>query len=192
MDAQETIYRHLRDYADQLTPPAPFTDHVEISGGHIVVIMASTGTHELAALTIADTLRPQLAAGVVVHTGGDVEDAAPGILRRPDVIVTPRAAMLTDGPLSPRDLLLAVEVVSPSNPANDYVDKLAEYPMMGIPHYLIVDPRDGTAQHYWQIVRRNGRPVYDAHVPYVFGDRIPVGDWIVDTSDLPRYGKAAQ
>ena len=192
MDVQETIYRHLRDYADQLTPPAPFTDHVEISGGHIVVIMAPTGTHELVAWNIADVLRPQLPSGIIVHTGGDVEDAALGILRRPDAIVVPYAAMQTDSALNPRDLLLAVEVVSPSNPANDYVDKLAEYPLMGIPHYLIVDPRDGTAQHYWQIVQRNGRPGYDAHVPYVFGDKIPVGDWVVDTAGLPRYGEAAK
>jgi hypothetical protein len=34
--------------------------------------------------------------------------------------------------------------------------------------------------------------VYDAHVPYVFGDGIPVGDWVVDTAELPRYGEAAQ
>jgi Uma2 family endonuclease len=192
MNVQETIYRHLREYADKLNPPAPFTDHVEISGGNIIVIMAPMGTHEMVAWKISDLLRPQLPEGIIAHTGGDVEDVALGILRRPDVIVVPYEAMHIDGALNPRDLLLAIEIVSPSNPANDYVDKLAEYPMMGIPHYLIVDPRDGTAQHYWQIVQRNGRPEYDAHVPYVFGDSIPVGDWVVDTTELPRYGTAAQ
>jgi Uma2 family endonuclease len=40
--------------------------------------------------------------------------------------------------------LLAVEVVFPSSPGTDYEDKSRDYPAMGIPHYLIVDPRDGT------------------------------------------------
>ncbi|MEZ0069071.1 hypothetical protein ABIA32_005114 [Streptacidiphilus sp. MAP12-20] len=58
-------------------------------------------------------------------------------------------------------------------------------------HYLIVDPRDGTCVHFWAIVERDGNPVYDARVPYVFGDKIPVGDWIIDTAELPRYDREA-
>jgi hypothetical protein len=59
---------------------------------------------------------------------------------------------------------------------------------MGIPHYLIIDPRNGTAHHYWSIVTKDGRPAYDNHVAFVFGDTISVGDWTIDTTGLPRYG----
>lgn len=77
--------------------------------------------------------------------------------------------------------------MSPNNPDNDYKGKLHDYPAMGIPHYVIIDPRDGTAHHYWQPVVQNGRPAYDAHVPYVFGDVIRVDDWTIDTGNLRRY-----
>ena len=45
---------------------------------------------------------------------------------------------------APRDLLLAVEVVSPSNPGNDLVLKRHAYAVAGIPEYWIVDRRDRT------------------------------------------------
>ena len=51
--------------------------------------------------------------------------------------------------------------------------------------YLIVDPRDGTCVHHWAITIRNGTAEYDARVPYVFGDKITIGGWVIDTSELP-------
>jgi Uma2 family endonuclease len=58
----------------------------------------------------------------------------------PDVIVLRRSAL--DRPASrilPPDVLLVVEVLSPSNPSNDLVLKRHEYAVAGIPHYWIVD-----------------------------------------------------
>ena len=34
-----------------------------------------------------------------------------------------------------------------------------DYPARGIPHYLIVDPRDGTRTYQWQ-VKTGGLPLY--------------------------------
>ncbi|MFF1792433.1 Uma2 family endonuclease [Kitasatospora sp. NPDC058243] len=39
---------------------------------------------------------------------------------------------------------IAVELVSPSNPENDWVGKVRDYPLMGIPLYLLVDAREKT------------------------------------------------
>lgn len=186
------IYRHLRSFAEHFTPPAPFSSHVEISDGQIIMMMRPAGRHDLAALRIERQLQPQLPAGVVATTSGDIEEADLGQLRRPDVLVLPEKAMDTDDAISPRALLAAVEIVSPSNPENDYESKLRHYPQLGIPHYLIVDPRDGTCVHYWAITTRRGTAEYEARVPYVFGDKITFGDWVIDTGELPRYQQDPQ
>jgi Uma2 family endonuclease len=187
---REEVYRQLREYATHLTPPLPFSDRVEISGNTIVMMMSPAGRHERAAWMLAQQIQPQLPDGVIAHTGGDVEAPALGILRRPDLVVLPFAATDTDDAFPSEAIELAVEIVSPSNPENDYQDKIRDYPAMGIPHYLIIDPRNGTAHHHWRIVTMDGRLTYDNHVAYVFGDKIPVGDWTIDTTGLPRYGGA--
>jgi Uma2 family endonuclease len=63
----------------------------------------------------------------------------------PDLHVVSAAALEGDGRgFSPPDLLLAVEVVSPSNPGNDVVLKRHAYAVAGIPEYWILDKRDRT------------------------------------------------
>ncbi|WP_042364345.1 Uma2 family endonuclease [Streptacidiphilus neutrinimicus] len=187
MRTQAEIYRHLREYRDALTQEPHFA-LPEISGGQILMMMSPSPRHDLNALRIQQQLLAQLEGGLVAATLGDVEDENLGVLRRPDVIVVPEAAFDTsDSALDPAEILLAVEIVSPNNPENDYQGKLRDYPAMGIPHYVIIDPRDGTAHHYWKPVAKGGRAVYEAHVPYVFGDVIKVDEWTIDTGALRRY-----
>jgi hypothetical protein len=83
-------------------------------------------------------------------------------------------------------VLAVVEVISPSNPNNDCIEKLADYPAMGIDHCLIVDPRTGTVEVHSE--PRKGR--YTRKDPYVYGDSVPFGPWTVETADFRRYGKA--
>ncbi|MGK5638198.1 Uma2 family endonuclease [Streptomyces sp. URMC 126] len=189
-ETRREIYRHLRSLAAHFTPPAPLSSHVEISDGQIIMMMSPAGRHDLAALRIERQLQPQLPPGIVATTSGDIEAADLGQLRRPDVLVLPEAAMDTDDAIDPKALLAAVEIVSPSNPENDYESKLRHYPRLGIPHYLIVDPRDGTCVHYWAITTKNDTPEYSARVPYTFGDKITISDWVIDTGELPRYNAA--
>ncbi|MDQ1046128.1 Uma2 family endonuclease [Streptomyces sp. V4I2] len=68
---------------------------------------------------------------------------------------------------TPHEIVLAIEIVWPSNPENDYEHKTRDYPAMGIPHYLGLDPRDGTWTYQWQIGRAEGRPAYEnrLHLP---------------------------
>lgn len=72
-------------------------------------------------------------------------------------------------PLDPREIRLVVEILSRSNPDNDYLKKTADYRAMGIPNYLIIDPRQGTCLHLFQIGIVQGKPAYegDCHISMV-------------------------
>ncbi|HET6858651.1 MAG TPA: Uma2 family endonuclease [Streptomyces sp.] len=183
---EQSIYQHLRDFADHFEPPAPFSPHMEISNGQIVMMMSPSGAHDLNAMRITNQLAQQLDDDLAAYTV-DIEHPLAGKMRRPDVVVVDEAAMKTMGAIDASAVTLVVEVVSPSNPENDYVDKVRDYPVMGIPHYLIVDPRDSTCVHHWE--PKAG--VYENTVHHRFGDKIPVGDWIIDTRALHPYDPAA-
>ncbi|MFH9075164.1 Uma2 family endonuclease [Streptomyces alboflavus] len=87
-----------------------------------------------------------------------------------------------------RDVSVAVEVVSPSNPGNDYITKLRDYPRMGVPVYAIIDPRDGTVAVHSGPDTASGEPQYrDTPSRYKFGDTVRLGEWTIDTSVFPRY-----
>jgi Uma2 family endonuclease len=58
--------------------------------------------------------------------------------REPDVAVV-RSAALSGAQLSPSDVLLAVEVMSPSSVANDRVAKPAQYAAAGIPYFWRIE-----------------------------------------------------
>jgi len=63
----------------------------------------------------------------------------------PDIVVFPRSVLETgDRGATPTDLLLAVEVLSPSNAGYDLLLKRQAYAMAGIPRYWIVDPEHRT------------------------------------------------
>lgn len=133
---EQAGYRRLRELRDHFTPPPGFT-YPEISDGTLVMMMSPRPRHRVTASDVRDQLPqlPQLPQGLGAFEATD--DNALGKLRIPDLIVTHRDAMLTDDPLDPREILLAIEIVSPSNPANDYEAKSRDYPAMGIGHYLI-------------------------------------------------------
>ena len=187
---EQTLYQHLREMREHLTPPTGFT-YPEISEGRFLMMVSPRPRHQLTAVDIRDQLSAQVPDGIIVAEATDTDDASLGTLRIPDLLVVPRAAMETDDPLDPREILLAVEIVSVSNPNNDYKDKSADYPAMGIPHYLIVDPRDGTWTYQWEIGRCEGRPVYENRLHLPYGKTVAIatelGEWTVETGDLPRY-----
>lgn len=94
----------------------------------------------------------------------------------PDLVVLRPDADLTGQGFLPRDVLVVVEVVSPSNAAQDLVLKRHVYAEHGIPHYWIVDSRadlritllglDGSGRHYE--VRREIGPDGSARVDEPF------------------------
>ncbi|MFE0674038.1 Uma2 family endonuclease [Streptomyces sp. NPDC058867] len=164
---------------------------VEIGPSGPVLAMARRPTrHEGTIRRICEQLDQQLSTthpGHVCANGPEIEHPAIGRMRLPDAVVIPVEVLDEEGlAIDATRVLAVVEIVSPSNPDNDYVDKLADYPAMGIPHYLIVDPRNGTVQVYAEPWGDR----YRHHDPYIYGDLVPFGPWQVETTDFRRYGKA--
>jgi len=183
-------YARIRAVAEELAKHTPDTVRgYEITDGEIVMTMSPSRPHERNALRIRQQLDQQLDPSLVAHTGGEVEDASLGRLRRPDVIVVPNAAFDEDtmDPFHPEDVALVVEVVSPSNHCNDYVEKVHDYSAMGIEHYLLIDPRKSSVTVFSDPGPGTEGPRYRAQHDYAFGDPVTVGPWTLSTADLRPY-----
>ncbi|GES30820.1 hypothetical protein San01_33070 [Streptomyces angustmyceticus] len=125
---------------------------------------------------------------LVAHTGTpDVENQAEGILRHPDVMVIAEADMEVEGSFDPRALVAAIEVVSRSNPDNDWVSKMRDYPLLGVPVYVIFDPRTGSGAVFTDIHPTPSGPRYATRKEFVYGEDVTIGEWTIATRDLPRY-----
>ncbi|WP_406106308.1 Uma2 family endonuclease [Streptomyces sp. NBC_01003] len=146
------------------------------------------GPHELTVLRIRKRLEQATPNNLVAHTGvPDVEDEPKQILRRPDVMVIAEADTEGEGAFDPRSLLAAIEVVSISNPENDWVSKMRDYPAMGIPVYVIVDPRTGSGSVLTDIHTTPTGPRYATRKDFVYGETVTIADWTIPTDNLPRY-----
>jgi Uma2 family endonuclease len=187
-------YAKMRAIAEQLTAYAEHLEgswEVEIGpSGPFLAMMSPSKRHEGTVRRIRNQLNDQLSTthpGYVCENGPEIEHLAIGRMRRPDAVVIPEDVLDEEGlAVDATQVLAVIEIVSPSNPNNDYSEKLAEYPAMGIPHYMIVDPRTGTIEVH--SAPCNGR--YQNTDPYIFGDTVPFGPWSLETSAFRRYGKA--
>ncbi|WP_405921472.1 Uma2 family endonuclease [Streptomyces sp. NBC_00122] len=84
---------------------------------------------------------------------------------------------------------MVVEVVSRTNSLTDIRDKLHDYPRMGVPLYVVVDPRKDkktVTVHSDPSAGPDGIRFRKA-VPYAFGDTVIAGRWTLDTSSLKSY-----
>ncbi|MEU5901066.1 MULTISPECIES: Uma2 family endonuclease [Streptomyces] len=186
-------YARMRAIAEELGAYAERLEgswNVEIGpSGPILAMMCPSKRHEGTVRRIRDQLNKQLPAthpGYVCENGPEIEHPSIGRMRRPDAVVIPEAVLDEDGlAVDATNVLAVVEIVSPSNPDNDYGEKLSEYPAMGIGHYLIVDPRTGTIEVHSEPCA--GR--YRSKEPYIFGDAVPFGPWTVETAAFRRYEK---
>ncbi|MFE2063566.1 Uma2 family endonuclease [Streptomyces sp. NPDC059467] len=164
---------------------------VEIGpSGPILAMMCPPKRHEGTVSRIRNQLNTQLQVthpGYMCENGPEIEHPALGRMRRPDAVVIPEDVLDEEGiAVDASQVLAVVEIVSPSNPDNDYVEKISEYPAMGIGHYMIVDPRKGTIEVHSDACGDR----YRRMDPYIYGDVVPFGPWQVETSAFRRYGKA--
>ena len=181
------LYRAMRDFVESTdgTLPGKF----EITKEGIVLDMTSpVRPHELTALRLRQRLEKVMPEEIVAHTGEpDVEVVPEGIMRRPDVMVIAEVDMEGEGSFAPRTLIAAVEIVSRSNPDNDWVGKVRDYPLIGIPVYAVFDPRNGTGAVLTDIHATPDGPRYATRKDFVYGEDVTIGDWTIATDNLPRY-----
>ncbi|MBL1110083.1 Uma2 family endonuclease [Streptomyces sp. 5-8] len=181
------IYRAMRDLVQSMDDTIP--GKFEITKKGIVHDMtAPIGPHELTTLHVRKRLEKVMPDEIVAHTGEpDVENELEGILRRPDVMVIAWEDMDVPGSFDPRTLFAAVEIVSRSNPDNDWVGKVRDYPLTGVPVYAVFDPRTGTGAVFSDIHPTPGGPRYATRKDFVYGEDVTIADWTISTEGLPRY-----
>ncbi|MFI1498056.1 Uma2 family endonuclease [Streptomyces platensis] len=181
------LYQAMREFVQSMDDTLP--GKFEITKEGIVHdMMAPAGPHELTTLRVRKRLEKVMPEELVAHTGTpDVESQAEGIMRHPDVMVIAEADMEVAGSFDPRALIAAIEVVSRSNPDNDWVSKMRDYPLLGVPVYVIFDPRSGSGAVLTDIHPTPSGPRYATRKEFVYGEDVTIGEWTITTQDLPRY-----
>jgi Uma2 family endonuclease len=120
----------------------------ELVEGRLVLSPSPSPLHNLASGEICLALRRQLPDDLLAVQDVDVDLGlapadAPGFVRRPDIVVVhrdvPRRVQREGGLIRAAEVLVVVELVSPSSRRTDHVIKRGEYADAGIPHYWIVD-----------------------------------------------------
>ena len=119
------------------------TPRYELVDGELLVTPSPTPWHQRAVSELVAVLHPYLAAhsvGVVLASPSDVE-LEPEFLSQPDVFVVPMREwrrLMRDKDRVIREILLAVEVLSPSSGRHDRVRKRPKY-QQHVDQYWIVD-----------------------------------------------------
>ena len=118
------------------------TPRYELVDGELLVTPSPGPQHQQIVLLLLFALHAYLErerVGVVFHSPSDVE-LEPGFLSQPDAFVLPvhewRRLLAEGNPA--RELLLAIEVVSPSSGRHDRIKKRPHY-QRTVPEYWIVD-----------------------------------------------------
>ncbi|MPY63026.1 Uma2 family endonuclease [Streptomyces spongiae] len=189
-DAQQGAshpYRSMRDFVQSMDDTLP--GKFEITKEGIVHDMMSPGgPHEVTAAHVSRRLEKVMPDELLAHNGTpDVEDEPEGIMRHPDVMVIAWTDLNVEGSIDPRTLVAAIEVVSRSNPDNDWVTKMRDYPLIGIPIYAIFDPRTGSGAVLSDIHPTPDGPRYATRKDFLYGEDVTIADWTISTEKLPRY-----
>ncbi|MEV4559138.1 Uma2 family endonuclease [Kitasatospora sp. NPDC049285] len=160
---------------------------VEISGDTIVMMVSPSGIHQRNLLLVRRQFDRHAPVDLLPSENTDLVSPNVGKSRNPDLTYLPSKALETSDNQVPSEFAaVAVELVSPSNPENDWVGKVRDYPLMGIPLYLLVDARQKTVT----LFSRPDGTRYHRREDIEFGEtlRIPEPfDFDLITSDLLPY-----
>ncbi|WP_441250951.1 Uma2 family endonuclease [Kitasatospora sp. McL0602] len=118
---------------------------VELSGDTIVMMVSPSGIHQRNLLLVRRQFDAHAPSELLPSENTDLVSPKVGKSRNPDLTYLPGEALETTANQVPSEVaVVAVELVSPSNPENDWVGKVRDYPLMGIPLYLLIDARQKT------------------------------------------------
>jgi Uma2 family endonuclease len=114
---------------------------IELLDGTLLVSPAPALPHQRMARRVSFTIEAAAPAELEVLEAINVRIGAERILI-PDIVVL-REAGLDKTVCDAADVLMVVEVTSPSRPGIDRIIKPAAYSRAGIPHYLLIESDDG-------------------------------------------------
>nr|WP_237694951.1 Uma2 family endonuclease [Streptomyces sp. SID5468] len=161
----------------------------EIIGGSLVMSPPLRGKHAGTVRRLRVQIEPGLPEGPAPYATSSVampED--PDDYATPDLTVLPVAWDEDDSWLAdPRDVALAVEVISQSEKAKDITDKNGWYARAGVAVLLVLDPRTGR----WTLHTRPKDGEYRGQLHGVYGEAVELPAPLpspLDTGVLPRYG----
>jgi Uma2 family endonuclease len=121
--------------------PEGVARRIEVVHGYVIVCESPTPQHQQVARRLANTFeaaRPkEPCTRVQMETDVVLWHVPKYTFRRPDVVVY-RCQEDRNAKPEASDVLLMVEVSSPSTEREDLVDKMAQYAAAGIPAYLVV------------------------------------------------------
>ncbi|MET8698812.1 Uma2 family endonuclease [Kitasatospora sp. NPDC004723] len=178
-------HAQLPAYAQSLTPPSGWK--VEVSGDQIIMTASPSVIHQRNLMIVREQFDAHRPAELMPSENTDLASPHTGKLRNPDLTYIPLDTVELGGSQVPAELAaIAVEIVSPSNPENDLVGKVRDYPQMAIPLYLVIDPREGTLTLHSE----PGGGTYHRRWTGAFGDGVPVPEpfaFELATAELLRY-----
>ncbi|WP_175410412.1 Uma2 family endonuclease [Streptomyces sp. TRM64462] len=177
---------HLGKAAEQLKQATG--TGVEIISGTLVISPTPCGKHAGVVIDLRDAMRPGLAPVYEAYENVSVAMADdPDDYTTPDLTVGPLTFMEAEGwLLEPRDVVLAVEVLSPNDRQRGTSEKLAWYAAAGVARLLQIDPRTGT----WSLFTGPGGVEYKNVVHGKYGEDVPLPEDLggeLPTSDLTLY-----
>ncbi|MGW1075168.1 Uma2 family endonuclease [Streptomyces sp. NPDC002537] len=159
----------------------------ELSGDLLIVQASPSAIHQLNLSKIRKQFDPYVPEGYIDTGNTDLVSPQTAKVRNPDLTYLPEEQMDTaESSIGAEHALIAVEIVSPSNPENDWVGKLRDYPLMGIPLYLIVDARQKTVTLFSE--PESGR--YRLREEAAFGETVHIPEpfgFTLDTGALRPY-----
>ncbi|WP_406452771.1 Uma2 family endonuclease [Streptomyces sp. NBC_00876] len=178
---------NLRDVAEQIEEATGL--RVQVLGGSLVTSPTPRGKHAGVIYRLEEAIRPVLSVALVAAESVSIEmpDDADDYVT-PDLTVCPAEFLESDDWLiDPRDVELAVEVISQSEKARDISQKNDWYAVAGVAALLVIDPRHGT----WALHTRPEGGTYQERAGGKYGEEIRLPDslgLVVATDAFPRYG----
>jgi len=142
----------------------------ELVDGVLVVTPSATPDHQTVAFELGVQLRSALkprGLGIVLDVDVVLAAGFPPLVRRPDLVVVSREMQRRANRFTARDILLAVEVVSPGSRHIDRMHKFAEYAEAGIPHYWIVDIEEPVTLEAFTLVDGSYEKIADVSAPQI-------------------------
>lgn len=181
---------HLLTLEEWDALPEDTSRQAELVEGVLVVAPRPAPLHNTAGCHLVADLNRQLPATLYATSDVEVvvESTFPATIRAPDVLVISESLFRLSPPrIDAKEVLLAVEIVSPGSRKTDRILKAAEYAGAGIPYYWIIDLADPANLTTFALSGAEYVPTEKATGPVMLTEPATIS---IDVSRLPERGYA--